>query len=258
MSIIISLPRSFIIKLISFVDLLFPPSFGAVQTKVVRKISEFDISTNVNTSNPDIDIRTLIWKREALDILIDIVQKKKISDIKLMEIGSANGMVSLMLAKWAEKHQIPYKGICVEPNFSNIDFLQQMITKNNHNIKIVPCVINGKERWTAFEDVGNKGLVGEAIKTDSPTKNKDNIIYKYSISIDEFMSSSFEPNIIYIDALLNESLILDQLIKHCTSHTYILVEFDRGVSENLKKNIYDNNFEILHVNNFHFIISKKL
>ena len=157
-----------------------------------------------------------------------------------------------MLAKWSEKQQIPYKGICIEPNFSNIDFLQQMIIKNNHDIRIVPCVINENERWTVFEDVGNKGLVDAAIK------NKDNIIYKYSIKIDEIMSSVFEPNIIYIDALKNENQLVDQLIKHINNNTYILVEFDTGISKDLKEKLNNNNFEIVNVDNCHFIISKKL
>ena len=250
-SIIISLPRSIFIRLIKYLDILFPPSFGAIHTQISRYIIESDISLMVNTSNSDIDIRSLIWKKEALTILKDLVNKHNIKDIKFIEIGAASGLVSLMFAEWSKKKSIKYKCVCVEPNFSNIDFLHQMIIKHKFDIKIVPCVINQDKRWTEFEDIGNKGLVMDAID------NKDNMIYKFSVTVNEIMSSVFEPNIIYIDALKNESQILYQLIKYCNNNTYILVEFDSGISENLKQNLFDNNFELYNVKNDHFIISKK-
>lgn len=250
-SIIISLPRSIFIRLIKYLDILFPPSFGAIHTQISRYIIESDISLMVNTSNSDIDIRSLIWKKEALTILKDLVNKHNIKDIKFIEIGAASGLVSLMFAEWSKKKSIKYKCVCVEPNFSNIDFLHRMIIKHKFDIKIVPCVINQDKRWTEFEDIGNKGLVMDAID------NKDNMIYKFSVTVNEIMSSVFEPNIIYIDALKNESQILYQLIKYCNNNTYILVEFDSGISENLKQNLFDNNFELYNVKNDHFIISKK-
>ncbi|MDA9814003.1 hypothetical protein N9B95_03080 [Candidatus Pelagibacter sp.] len=250
-SIIISLPRSIFVRLIKYLDFLFPPSFGAIHTQINRYIIDSDISLMVSTSNSDIDIRSLIWKKEALSILKDFVNKHNIKDIKFIEIGAANGLVSLMLAAWSKKKSIKFKCVCVEPNFSNIEFLHKMIIKNKFDIKIVPCVINQYERWSKFEDIGNKGLVMDAIN------NKDNIIYKFSVTINEIMSSVFKPNIIYLDVLKNESQILDQLIKYCDNNTYILVELDSGISENLKQNLFDNNFELNHVQNDHFIISKK-
>jgi hypothetical protein len=251
-SIIISLPRSFIVRLIKILDLYFPPLFGAVQTEVERKINQSDISTNLKTSNSGIDIRMLIWKREALDILIDIIKKKKINHIKIMEIGAANGMVSLMLAKWAENQQISFEGTCIEPSFTNIDFLQQMTIKNKFNIRIIPCVVNEEDRWTSFEYTSTKGYVADAIE------NKNNIIYKYSLTMDEIMTSVFEPNLIYIDALKNETQIVDKLLNRDFHNTNILVEFDTGVSENIYSKCRELNLEIIKIDEVHYIICKKI
>ena len=244
-SILLSVPRDLAIRLIRFLDRTFPPFFGAIHTKTERKINIKGISNIYQTSNPNVDMRILFWKVDALQALINIINEKKMKDLRVVEIGAANGIVSMMLAEWSKNNYLDFSGVCVEPNFSNIDFLQQMIIKNNYNIKVMPCVINDLDKWTDFEDAGSRGLVSNAIK------NKKKILQKYSVSIDELMSCIFKPNIIYIDALKNENYIVNSLINIGLEKTILLIEFDNGISNELKEKCDKLKLKIDKIDDYH-------
>lgn len=252
-SILVSFFRNLLVKFIRYLDKYFPPYFGAIQTKITRKIKELGSSVSMSTSDEGIDMRMCVWKREALIILMETILKKKLKKIKFIEIGAASGIVSIMLAKWAKKNNIFFKAFCVEPNFSNVNFLQKTASKNNFDIRIFPVAVNQTQKWTAFEEVenyGTKGHVGDAIL------NKDNQIFKFSLPIKDIITAGFEPNIIYIDALLNESLILDKLLDENFSSASILVEFDYGVPNNIIDKCNDLNYHIKKIDNEHYLLLK--
>ena len=252
-SILISLPRSMMVRFVRIIDLFFPPFFGAINTKIVRNVDEIGSSVRMSTSNKGIDLRMSLWKRDALEIIVNLVKKSDFKKIRFIEIGAASGIISIIFADWAKKNDISFKSVCIEPSFSNIDFLHETVVKHNYDIRIIPCAVNKKEKWTSFEldPAGTKGLLGDAVL------NKENQVYKLSTTINEILSVSFKPNIIYIDALLNESLILEQLLETDLNSVKIIVEFDYGVTEIISKKCKDLNLEIKKIDKVHYLIFER-
>jgi FkbM family methyltransferase len=250
-SFVISVPRGLIVRVINIIDSVFPPHFGSIQTKTKRIVCHRDISLSMSTSNAGLDNRMAIWKHEALDVLLDYAGKSKIKNINFMEIGAASGIVTLMFAQWSRARKVPFRAICVEPSFANIDFLERVSKNNKFDIRIMPCVVSENERWTAFGDVGTKGFVG-----DAAAKTADKV-YKMSMTLNDILAASFQPNIIYIDAYLNEGQILLQLLESNIKSVFILVEFDFGIPSSIEKKCQNLGFEIVQVDKVHHIIQKK-
>ena len=252
-SILISLPRSMVVRFVRIIDLFFPPFFGAINTKIVRHVDEVGSSVRMSTSNKGVDLRMSLWKRDALEIIVNLVKKGDFKKIRFIEIGAASGIVSIIFADWAKKNNISFKSVCIEPSFSNIDFLHETVVKHNYDIRVIPCAVNKNEKWTSFElePTGSKGLLGDAVT------NKEYQTYKLSMTIKEILSVSFKPNIIYIDALLNESLILEQLLESDLISIKILVEFDFGVPDIISKKCEDLNLVIEKIDKDHYLIFRR-
>ena len=244
--------RYFLIKTVTMVDKFAAPSFGAIQSVVTRTIYHRNCYLSMDTSDTGLDLRMFSWKRSALEIIIKLALNHKLNEVRLMEIGSASGIVSLMFAEWANKVAIKFNGICIEPSFSNIDFLSRHISRSSFDIRIIPCAINHHETWTIFEDEGTKGFVGDAVNL------KNNTTLKLSMSISDIFKIGNAPNVVYLDAFLNEGPILEEILNLDQRPDYILVELDHGVPEKLVSKCLELKLEIKKVDRVHYIIGEKI
>ena len=57
-SILISLPRSMVVRFVRIIDLFFPPFFGAINTKIVRNVDDVGSSVRSNTYNISIFLQS--------------------------------------------------------------------------------------------------------------------------------------------------------------------------------------------------------
>ena len=92
-----------LINILKIIDFLFEIPFGSEMLPIRRKIFYGDIYLNISSRYEGIDIRNSIWKKNALNIIIKNIIETSPRRINFLEVGSANGLVSLFLAKWAKK-----------------------------------------------------------------------------------------------------------------------------------------------------------
>ena len=179
-----------------------------------------------------------MWKRSALSSIIEtLLTSKEIKNKKInfLEIGAASGIVSLFLAKWLISKDIPYEIICIEPNLENVAFLEDSALRNKLNIKIIPVAYGLENKWIEFSNIGSKGLVGENAQKFNTSKNIKFLPTKKPMSEIDFLNSYInETNFCYIDALLNEEIIIKDILEKNNTIKYFLVEFDNGLPNEIE------------------------
>ncbi len=236
--------RFLLINLIKIIDHVSEIPFGSEILPVRRKIFYGDLNLNVSSRTEGIDIRNCIWKKDALNLIIKNINKTSPNRINFLEVGSASGLVSLFLAKWANKRGLEYEITCIEPSLSNVQFLEETAIKNMLNIQIIPLALSNQNGWIKFCRDETRGLVGDAI--DVINKEESNRVP----SIDSKTLETFDlkVDICYIDAFVNESSILINILETYKNIKYLIVEFDYGVPtfmrDKLKQYSYEQTDEI--------------
>lgn len=248
-SVIISFFRYTMICILRLLDFVLPPLYGAKTTLLNRQITCHGVSINVKSRDSGTDKRIGLWKKDAFVHLINLIKKKEIKNINFLEIGAANGIVSLMLSQWCKKNEVNFQGHAIEPNYSNLLFIEENALLNNLDIKTLPVAIN-KKKWTLFQNFETKGLVGNAIE------DKKKSIYKFSLNVEEVFNSIKFPNLIYIDAFLNESQIILDIINKNITQVAILTEFDNGISKEIREICEKKGFKILKLDEINYFVIK--
>lgn len=239
--------RNFILTVIRYWDKKIPPYFGALHSNVERYVQYKGTKLRLKSTQPGLDLRLNMWKHEALDIIISDVKNNNLKELNFMEIGAASGIVTLMLGMWAKKNNIVFHATCIEPSFANVDFLEKMATQHGINVQVIPCAIDDQMGWIEFSDAGHKGFVGAAAKGST-------IIQKLTMSIEQILEISKRPNLIYIDAYLNEGSILKSLLSGDPNGISILTEFDYGLPVEIKNKCLELGLLIQDVDDIHYMI----
>ena len=201
-----------------------------------------------------------MWKRSALSSILEtLLTSKEIKKEKInfLEIGAASGIVSLFLAKWLSSKSIPYDIVCIEPNLENVAFLEDSALRNKLNIKIIPLAYGLENNWVEFSNVGSKGLVGKNAQIYNTSKNIKFSPTKKPMSEISFLNSYInETNFCYIDALLNEEIIIKDILEKNNTIKYFLIEFDYGIPNEIKDLFKSKNFKIIEKENKNYLFSK--
>ena len=253
--------RRLLLWLIHKLDSIIPLPIGErMGCEAPRTINYGALQINTYTATDGIDKRCRMWKRSALTSIIETLLT--INDIKnckinFLEIGAASGVVSLFLAKWLKSKNISYEIICIEPNFDNVAFLEDSALRNKLNIKILPLAYGLKNKWIEFTNVGSKGLVGEKAQKYNNSENIDSLIIKKPMSEINFLSSYFgDPYFCYIDALLNEEMIIKDILEKNDDIKYFLIEFDNGLPDEIRNLFNNKNYKIQKKAGDNFLFSK--
>ena len=230
------------------------------QPPTKRVVSYGSIHLDVYCAKEGLDRRCDMWKKDALDLLV-YIQEQDInsgskSSVNFVEIGAASGIVSLLFAAILEKLDSRYEITAIEPNLSNMDFLETASINNNLQVKILPLAIGFEDGWISFVNDGTRGLVGDAAQ-NLPEHKKH--AFKYSkpiINADALEGFISEPDVFYIDAFLNEHQIIEELIPRFTTLKHLIVEFDNGISERIEKLLNKHDFTMVKKINYHYLFSK--
>ena len=219
--------RNSIINLIIAFDKLSAIPYGASKIPPYRNLYYGNLKLLSKADSIGIDIRSYIWKRQALTCIIETIlnKNKKSSKFNFIEIGAASGIVSLFLAEWAKKKNITYEITALEPSLPNINFLNETAYLNNLKIKIIPMAISKNNCWLPFISEGTKGLVGEGLKERAQTG------FAPSMTVENLNNYISDIDYCYIDAFLNEKDILEEMLIQWPNIQSYIIEFDYGVSE---------------------------
>jgi hypothetical protein len=176
-----------------------------------------------------IDLRNYHWKKKALDmLLIGIKNNQNILDsenLVMVEIGAANGLVTLFLAKVTVDSGKNFTGYCIEPNLKNCVFIEDTATINNLDVLVLPLAVGNKTELISFSNGLTKGYVGNAI-THNP--HNQPILMKPMISLNDSAQFISSPTICYIDAYMNEIQMLKAVLNAYPSLKLLVIEFDSG------------------------------
>ena len=194
-----------------------------------------------------------MWKKEALNIILDSISKvvNTKNKINFIEIGSASGLVSLFLAKWASKQNIDYEITAIEPSLPNVDYLMETAYLNNLKVNIIPMAISNKKEWLPFSQESSKGLVADGLRDNSPTN------YVPTISIKDFSIYVKEVDICYVDAFLNENKILQELLLTFEEIKSFIIEFDYGIPNETLKLLNEKSYFLEKQVNTNYIFTRK-
>jgi len=176
-----------------------------------------------------VDLRNYHWKKKALDmLLIGIKNYQNIlgsENLVMVEIGAANGLVTLFLAKATVDSGKNFTGLCIEPNLQNCIFIEDTATINNLDVIVLPVAVGNKTELISFSNGLTKGYVGDAI-THNP--HNQPILMKPMISLNDTVQFISSPNICYIDAYMNEIQMLEAVLSAYPSLKLLVIEFDSG------------------------------
>ena len=176
-----------------------------------------------------VDIRNNLWKKKALDMLLYATQHYsdifESEDVVMVEIGAANGLVTLFVAKALSDSGNSFSGYCIEPNLQNCSFIEDVAALNGLNIIVLPFAVGNSTQLISFSRGLTKGYVGNAVTHN----NYDNYIFKKPmISVNDSLDYINSPNVCYIDAFLNEIQILESVLSAYRSLKILVIEFDSG------------------------------
>jgi len=225
----------------------------------VRTIHYGYAQLRVKSFSKGIDLRCKYWKREALTMILEEVatsnQYSK-SKINFMEIGAASGIVSLFLAKILKGIGLEYNIMSIEPNLDNLIFLEHACLSNNLDISILPVAVGTKDGWIEFSNDGTRGLVGnEAQKSPGKYNNKSRTT-KPLMSIDRLNEYYKNPEIVYVDAFLNEQIIIKQLLENFPGIQILLIEFDTGISDDTLQLLEAASLKIKTISGFNYLFKR--
>ena len=239
--------RKIIILLLKILDPYFHLPYGNLNNLNYPKTLYYgNLKLITFPKSKGIDLRSNIWKRDALSILLELVKSKDylhtFKKFSFLEIGAASGLVSLFFGKFLCSKNVNYNITCIEPNFDNILFLEETAKNNNLDIKIIPFAIGDENKWVEFSNVTSKGLVGrKAVKLDKNYEKSMKLI-KPMITANFLSNYISDIDICYLDTLHNEGIILKVMLEKYKNIKFFLIEFDptptKEINDLLKSNSY--------------------
>jgi len=251
--------------------------------KQTYKINFSRHTLDVYGFNSLVDERYLIWKKDALILILHALNKykKKIKKVKFAEVGAANAIVSLFLKKILNKNKTLQNSqiFVFEPSNKCVNTIYENSKLNNLSIKILPIAVSKKNEFSNFMQASNKGYVLNSYNfLKKKFKNKfynnlkaekvsdvalkityDNLKAKVEegsvLSLDTKIIKEVIPdiNILYIDAKKNEKFLLEILLKRFKNIKILVIEFDYDIDDRSKKLLKKNKFSIIEkdsVNNY--------
>ncbi len=219
----------------------------------------------IKSRTQGIDLRNNMWKKEVLIMIFKYLKKANLPErITFLEIGAASGLVSLFFAKWAKQNKIRTKITCIEPSLSNVQFLEETAFDNNLKIDIIPLALSYEEGWVEFYNAKTKGVVGSAIHEIGLDPGEWDVGPEISVT-NNVAAITFEGlrsyisniDICYIDALLNEEMILLELLNRFPDISNYIVEFDYGLSEEIRSTFESYSYILKSQVGLNYLFSKE-